>query len=487
MRIKNILGGGGHLLGASSAIFALLVGTMVFPMLPEGVKAADATSNATVETTLTVNPSLAVTIPDEIKLAVQPTVEGAFAVGTAQLSVVTNNETGYSIYLSTTGENVLRNLNPEIEDKVGAMTQESVAEGFDNNTWGYSLSKEAISEATTYSAIPAAGSNDPQVSTELPANDTYNFAIGAKVDSSLASGTYTNTVTVSVVTNPAYVPTISKIQNMQEMTAEICNDSAVNETARLVDVRDGKKYWVAKLADGNCWMTQNLDFDVGGVTLSPETSNVSVEMTLDLKDVDLGEYVYRDPTNPTSCSDEAVTSLAECVEKGFVDVSGMTAAEGPWEGEANNVVDENSYDAHYLVGNSYGGRSSSAKGVCSKGWTLPLATANNDGDPSFAYLLEQYGLTESVSSGNNNIALAPLYFVRVGEQDSRWESSVGINIPLLTNAGLVGRYATDSGGYMGAGQYMFQFLNFDLATVNPAFEGMGVFWPMLSVRCVAVK
>ena len=484
MRIKNILGGG-HLLGASSAIFALLVGAMVFPMLPEGVKAADATSNATTETTLTVNPSLAVTIPDEIKLAVQPTVEGAFAVGTAQLSVVTNNETGYSIYLSTTGENVLRNLNPEIEDKVGAMTQESAAEGFDNNTWGYSLSKEAISEATTYSAIPAAGSNDPQVSTELPANDTYNFAIGAKVDSSLASGTYTNTVTVSVVTNPAYVPTISKIQNMQEMTAEICNDSAVNETARLVDVRDGKKYWVAKLADGNCWMTQNLDFDVGGATLSPETSNVSVEMTPPSSySIDLGEYIYRDPANPTSCSGEAVTSLTECAEKGFVDVSGMTAAEGLWEGEANNVVDGSSYDAHYLVGNSYTTSSSFLGSFCPKGWTYPAA--NDDTKPSFGRLLEQYGLTEPASSGSNNIALAPLYFVRAGEQNTTYEPSTGTTVLLLTDAGLVGQYATGTMSYMGAGTYFFQFLNFSLSDINPSAT-TSEYEPHFSVRCVAVK
>ena len=46
---------------------------------------------------------------------------------------------------------------------------------------------------------------------------------------------------------------------MQEMTSTICADAAENDTAQLTDTRDGKKYWVTKLADGNCWMTQNLD------------------------------------------------------------------------------------------------------------------------------------------------------------------------------------------------------------------------------------
>ena len=63
---------------------------------------------------------------------------------------------------------------------------------------------------------------------------------------------------------------------MQEMTPEICASAKENDTTRLEDVRDGKLYWVAKLADGNCWMTQNLDLDLtAGVELTPETSDVS--------------------------------------------------------------------------------------------------------------------------------------------------------------------------------------------------------------------
>ncbi len=53
---------------------------------------------------------------------------------------------------------------------------------------------------------------------------------------------------------------------------------------QLRDVRDGKYYWVTKLADGKCWMTQNLDLDLTydlagadretGVLLTSETSDV---------------------------------------------------------------------------------------------------------------------------------------------------------------------------------------------------------------------
>lgn len=37
---------------------------------------------------------------------------------------------------------------------------------------------------------------------------------------------------------------------------------------RLIDSRDGHKYWVMRLDAGNCWMTQNLDFDGGGAKIT---------------------------------------------------------------------------------------------------------------------------------------------------------------------------------------------------------------------------
>ena len=49
---------------------------------------------------------------------------------------------------------------------------------------------------------------------------------------------------------------------MQEMTSEVCASTATGVSAQLKDVRDNKYYWVTKLADGKCWMTQNLDLDL---------------------------------------------------------------------------------------------------------------------------------------------------------------------------------------------------------------------------------
>ena len=64
-----------------------------------------------------------------------------------------------------------------------------------------------------------------------------------------------------------------ELEYMQHMTPEICSSASIGDTKRLIDYRDDKVYWVAKLADGNCWMTQNLELDLS--TNTPLTSELS--------------------------------------------------------------------------------------------------------------------------------------------------------------------------------------------------------------------
>lgn len=303
---------------------------------------------------------------------------------------------------------------------------------------------------------------------------------GARVDGSIAEDFYGNTVTLSVVAQPRTVTTtVTKfggITKMQEMTASICNAAAVNDTAQLIDTRDSKKYWVTKLLDGNCWMSQNLDLNITTSNITTATSDVTSNWTssstyppratttsittgsttqTEAYSWDLGEYVLNTPTATTACSANN-TGLSACSAQGFVNVSGWTASTDPnfyratsYKGTdgasctktANTAVNTNAsgtcrvYDAHYLVGNYYqwnaatagtGGTitSSNASGsVCPKGWKLPNDNDNTKG--SFAYLLRQYGLASSgvngsitgtspVNGNTYNIALSPLFFVRGG-------------------------------------------------------------------------
>ncbi len=102
--------------------------------------------------------------------------------------------------------------------------------------------------------------------------------------------------------------TLSNITTMQEMTPEICANSALGQSNALIDTRDNSTYTVARLSDGNCWMTQNLrltkeSLETNGqsATLSSITSDVAEDSTFELPESALwtdtsvdGNHLYYD-------------------------------------------------------------------------------------------------------------------------------------------------------------------------------------------------
>ena len=395
---------------------------------------------------------LSVELQSAVNFDVVPTQSGAFSSSAATLSVSTNNETGYSLYLSTAnGKSTLASLNPSVTNTIGAVTGTVEESGFGDNTWGYNLSEGILSEGTpsdnlTYQAVPGDSTVQQGFGSEGPtASDTYTLTFGTKVNTSLPSGTYSNQVVVSVVANPAYVPNLTQISNMQDMTTEICNASTVGQTNRLTDTRDGKLYWVAKLADNQCWMTQNLDFDIPADGLTNENG---LAAKTDLPDgtvwdsssdyapqptttgsifsstsntgtysFDPSMYVNNEPTAWTSCNN--YWSGGSCAN--WADVSSMTAMTE--ERVDGAIIDGNTYDAHYLVGNyyqfnaatagtgasvtSHGDNASSS--ICPKGWRLPSRGSSSTTGNEF------YELTTGTGATTGAIfAEAPYYFIPAG-------------------------------------------------------------------------
>lgn len=284
------------------------------------------------------------------------------------------------------------------------------------------------------------------------------------------------------------------IVNMQEMNAGICSRAVVGDTKRLVDTRDGQPYWVAKLADNNCWMTQNLNLNLSGRTLTPADSDVDENWTFNgnvytsasdgedggillrfdrVQMWDLGEYVQTNPRSASSCgSSGTINNLGNCPNQ-FTNVAGMTAMTEI----SDAVIAGNSYDAHYLAGKYYsrpaalagsgGGVEVNTPGesICAAGWHLP----NNNNDEWNA-LINAYGLG-SLSVGNNDVALAPIYLVRAGYVDAGER---------LTNAGYYGRYwLAQTSGLTWSG-HMFSF---DDATASTG--GTEQRYNGDTVRCVA--
>ena len=278
------------------------------------------------------------------------------------------------------------------------------------------------------------------------------------------------------------------ITNMQDMTPGICTKSTEGDTKQLVDVRDGKKYWVAKLADGNCWMTQNLELDLSGRTLTPTDSDVSsswaysgswytagnqgVRTNPAVQAWDLGDYVWRDLSNTGYCQSTSNLGYSSC-SSGWQSISGMTAMTEP---RTDGVtVSGDTYDAHYLVGNYYSWEAATAGtapssfgvasgSVCPAGWQLPADRGNG----SYGNLTSSYNIGSNTAGGAAMVS-APLYFVYAGYVYPEYYLS----------GGSTGLYWSGRAGSSDLATVL-QFFSSHVSTTTDYSRSYGI-----SVRCVA--
>ena len=484
-----------------SAVFLLTLAAMLFAPAASQQRAAAVEGGSNISA-YAVTPTVGISLPTSIDFAdVLPTPSGATTTATADLTITTSDSAGYSLYLySSDGDNSLK---PKISSLANISQINATAgdvgltlSSLEPNTWGYNLGTSVPNDNTTYSAVPTDNSTPIQTkdtSDTNSAKDTYTLSFGAKVDTTTASGAYSNTLTIAVVAEPKKISSLTELTYMQEMTPEICASSQENDTTRLIDVRDGKYYWVAKLADGGCWMTQNLDLDLtSGQELTPDTSDVSepwnpgiATFTSASEGVDnnftvaqswsLGDYVVSEPGNIETGSCSSSLGFLGCTNS-FTNIEGQTA----WNTDVNagkppaDLVsfDNANYDAHFLVGNHYSFQAATAgtapsKGdapdsICPAGWILPP-------DNVWLVLLGAYGFGRGSNHGGVVYA-APLYFVRAG----RMSPGFGLNL-----AGRDGSYL-ENDAINGELSGYLSFYEDDIASSTGTSADLG-----FSVRCVA--
>lgn len=360
-----------------------------------------------------IRPAIAVSIQSNVQMDITPELTGAwFTNETAELTVSTNSDSGYSVYMSTVdGSGDLHSANLNDSSAITSITTDLPAADFGANTWGYRV---VSAENALYSPIPTTVDTaivSAETSSAEMTRDTYNIDFGVSVDNSLPSGQYHNSLIFSAVANPITVSSLYDLAYMQDMTTEICDNTVLHATKQLIDTRDGKSYWISKLKDGHCWMTQNLGLDLEAgkpltnadshvaTAYTPTSSTNSVAITTGMSTAvsnqwswDFGKLMLATPAYGTSCGnitttlpgDTLTTQIVQkCGKVGVVDVSDSNkfkatyqAAEGQsWTFTDNQVVDntlvavnctewtddENlghictagTYDTHYLLGNYY--------------------------------------------------------------------------------------------------------------------------------------
>ncbi len=473
--------------------------------------------------------SISLALDQELTLNITPTAAGATSTTSSNFTVSTSSNAGYKIYLDTLDPTAnLTNVDSTKSNSyVSALPTPTSLANLPANTWGFALTSDPVNSHTTFSG--PTDSTTPIISTEeSAARDVYHFTLAANLDTSLPAGQYANTLLVSAIANPETITGLRSLIYMQDMTSDICTQSAIHDEKQLIDSRDNQSYWVAKLKDGNCWMVQNLAYDIKtSVPLSAANSDImsdwypptntsyaipaasSSYSPTDTYSWNLGRYVLATPSSATSC--DATTgvlttgkTLSNC--SNFQEVSNwqptFSAQPGTWKGTEYDLVaaDEatETYDAHYLIGNYYqwniatassdgtsvstGAETDPSKlvdapySLCPKNWQLPASGRNINTDVPFDRENSFYRLVLSYNYPNvaNSIINQRLYFVPAG--------LINVHTGALRLAGQYGVYWGSTAGTTARQAYGLRMgYPDDLLPSGPVmnrFDG-------LSIRCLA--
>ena len=194
----------------SVAALVVLLAAMIFPALPEAAQAVEGETESGVATLA--NSTAGVSVPASIDFAdVMPTMTGVTTQATANVNVTTSNSASYKLYIyAADGDNRLRPKNPSLANisVINAIAGDVGLSSLESNTWGYTLGTSDAGSDAAYRAVPTDASAPVQTkdtSATNAADDTYVLTLAAKVDTTIASGAYSNTLTFAVVAEPAMV------------------------------------------------------------------------------------------------------------------------------------------------------------------------------------------------------------------------------------------------------------------------------------------
>ena len=342
-------------------------------------------------------------------------------IGESRIRGYCNDTNGYAIYaigytngelgntnLLSTGGNIIATgtsgansyWNMKLTPASSGSYTPNVVSPFTNNT---TIPTEYTKVAYFDSFAPGPTSGQNTISDSYIAT-TYETHLSA----TQPSGVYYGQVQY-VLVHPSSAPAPIFMQDTNAIKARLTN---VGDTIQAIDKRDGKWYWVTKLADGNIWMTQNLDLDI--------KSNKTYTYTD--TDLPLGSTwtpiysTYTDATWTHSYYDPQSYDPGNRYWNGTIlpqpgtDITGGTSTSG---------------DTHYHIGNYYNWSAAIAtnnsidystpgedanRSICPAGWRLPAYSDNK----SYQKLVDDQVLTPGTIG---NIQKSPTYFPYAGYWD----------------------------------------------------------------------
>ena len=161
------------------------------------VKTASAEENTQFNVNVKESLSVSITTPDTWASGEIDT----FLRNKVSISVTSNNAAGFTASMTTrTADTALTNTVKNTYT-IPTLSSSVSRSSFPANYWGYSLNDtESGSSTSTYSALVGAGSTPITIlSSSTATSGNKDFYFGAKANAAKASGTYTGTVVISVV------------------------------------------------------------------------------------------------------------------------------------------------------------------------------------------------------------------------------------------------------------------------------------------------
>ena len=417
----------------------LLVIALTFAVSLIFAQNANASNELTQVLNAKISPVISISAPDEVRVSLEPTQLGKFESQEVKVNIFTNAISGYELYFSSYDEDTnLKHVNNAVTRTIpSSFSGELTPATMTNNTWGYSLNN------TSFKAVPK-----HSIQAKLKDLKTYpsgadlvqSVYLGVKANSEIPSGVYTKRLVFTALAheNPN---NFFSIFRMQDMTSALCDtattpvrtattfdtdgshhgDPNYVPTVTLTDTRDNNTYTVSKLADGKCWMTQNLR--IAGKTITPADSNVTTSYTIPASSP--SGFIAHDTSNAYVDSDG-----------GLYNWYTATAGTGTQSMSSGNTTNS----------------------ICPKGWRLP--TGGSSGE--FQTLYNNYNSLSALRSSPVNLTLS---------------GDVGNSTPY--GRGSYGRYWSSTAHSSGNAYLIY----LAASNVYPAYN-IGTYFGF-SVRCVA--
>ena len=347
-----------------------------------------------VDFSVTIAPSLNVTIPTNIvSLNLNP-ANSAFSSQDLTVSVGTNNITGYTLTMTANSTDLTRTeAVGSTTPTISTLANEVAENEFTANRWGYRFSDNTTN--TNYQ--PFATSIPFNESDSAVNNDARTITFGAKVNTEQAPGTYELALVFTAVANPGLQSLVINFDEGVENVA-VKTGSAAGTTVGTVSTSGNT---VTGLTYGTAYYL--VPTYANGKKLSSWSQDSGAVGTLSSTSAENPTYTIGDGTNAVTLTSQTAATYIKDYTLATCKADGEKTVTDERDGKeylVRYIKDKNNNERCWMMQNLryVGDTGSTVAGSSNGSMTIKSATTNINTDKTLTY----YSLASSDSSYNNH-------------------------------------------------------------------------------------